>query len=134
MHTLTIILDTNEFIYGITQTKEASTNLLACLQDFVVKVPRIILDELYQNLRRDLLKELYKLLRDTNAEIIEKKTPVALVNKYEEQVPYEDAVIASYCEQLNIDILISENRHFLVGFQPKSFQVLSASDFLKKFP
>lgn len=133
MHTLTIILDTNEFIYGLTDTKKACITLLTKLPDFNVKIPRIILNELHNNLPRELLKELYKLLKDANVEIIDKKTPVSLVKRYEEQLPYEDAVIASYCEHLNIDILISENRHFLVDFNPDAFQVLPATEFLKKF-
>ena len=129
MHISTIILDTNEYIYGLGGTKKECEDLINRLPNFNVKVPRIILNELYNNLGDNLIKDLYRLLRFTEAEIIEKKVPISLIDKY--KVPYEDAVIASYCEYLKVDALISENRHFLIDFHPKSFKIFSAHDFLK---
>lgn len=132
MPTLIIILDSNEYIYGLTETKEASIDLLELLSDFTVKIPRIILDELHQNLRADDLKNLYRLIKEADLETVERKTPSSIVDKYSKHLPYEDAVIASYCEYLNVDILVSENRHFLVNFHSRAFRVLSASAFLKE--
>lgn len=133
MRTLTIILDSNEYIFGLTEKKEPSDALLAMLSNFTIKIPRIILDELHQNMRKDELKSLYKLIRDKEVVIIEDKIPASTVDKYKKQLHYEDAVTASYCEYFDVDILISENRHFLVNFHPKAFRVLSASEFLKEF-
>ena len=128
MHTSTIILDTNEYIYGLTGIKKPCADLIGKLSTFKVKLPRIILDELHKNLSEDLLKDLYKLLRVAQVDIVGEKVSIDLVNKY--KLPYEDAIIASYCEHLLVDVLVSENRHFLVGFRPKSFKVFSAHDFL----
>lgn len=132
MSTLTILLDTNEFIFGLTQPTESSAQLLEELPDFTVKLPRFILDELHNNLPNNILKALYSLLKETKTEIIEQQVPVSLVEKYQKQLPSEDAVIAAYCEFLKIKVLISENRHFLVDFHPKVFEVLSAQRFLER--
>lgn len=131
MRISTIILDTNEYIYGLTGRKKSCVDLISKLSSFKVKIPRIILDELHKNLSDIILKDLYELLGKEKVDIVYEKVSIDLVNKYQEKVPYEDAVIASYCELLKIDVLISENRHFLIGFNPKNFQVFSAHDFLK---
>lgn len=132
MPTLTILLDSNEYIFGLTESLEESAKLLKILSSFKVKIPRFVLDELNDNLSGDLLKKLYQLIRNSNIEIVEDKVPVSLVEKYEKELPAEDAVIAAYCEFLKVDIMISENRHFLVDFDPKLFMVLSAQSFLQK--
>lgn len=77
----TIVLDSNEYIFGLAELEKQSIDLLS------------------------------------------------LVQKYRRDLPPEDAVIAAYCEFLKVDALISENRHFLVNFHPKSFVVLSAKQF-----
>lgn len=131
MPTLTILLDTNEYIFGLTEPEGFSAKLLGNLPSFTVKLPRFILDELHNNLPREILKILFTLLQEAKIEITEDQVPISLVKKYQKQLPYEDAVIAAYCEFLQIDILISENRHFLVNFNPKAFKVLSAQNFLE---
>lgn len=133
MPTLTIILDTNEYIFGLKKVSKGSVRLLQKLSYFKVKAPRLILEELHRNLDTALMKELYGILLKAKAEVVEERVSNTLVKKYENELPYEDAVIASYCEHLKVDFLISENRHFLVGFKPKNFKVFSAEDFLKKF-
>lgn len=134
MPTLTILLDSNEYIFGLKELQASSTDLLATLTSFSVKLPRFILDELHDNLGSDELKKLYRLIRKTKTEIIEQKVPLKLVETYQKQLPTEDAVIAAYCEFLQVDVLISENRHFLMNFHPKTFDVFSALNFLIQYP
>lgn len=75
------------------------------------------------------------MLKEAKIGIIEDQIPASLVEKYQNQLPAEDAVIAAYCEFLKVKILISENRHFLINFNPKAFKVLSAQNFLEQhFP
>ncbi len=134
MPTLTILLDTNEYIFGLTKPEGDSAKLLENLPSFIVKLPRFILSEIHSNLPEDMNKIFYALLKEAKVEIVEEPIPASLVAKYKKQLPEEDAVIAAYCEFLQVDILISENRHFLVDFHPKAFKVLSAQNFLAQYP
>lgn len=129
---MTIVLDSNEYIYGLANTIETSVILLKKLSSFEVKIPRFILDELHNNLTEELLKELYKLIIEQKIVIFEEKVSEKSVKKFKD-LPYEDAVIAAYCELLKVNVLVSENRHFLIGFHSKSFKVFSAKDFLDQF-
>ncbi len=132
MHTLIIVLDTNEFIFGLTNSLSHSAILLENLEKLRVKLPRFILQELHNNLPESVLRLVYFLLKEKGVEIVDMQVPSTLVEKYQSQLPPEDAVIAAYCEFLSVDVLVSENRHFLVDFQPKVFRVLSAQEFLDK--
>ena len=132
MPILTILLDSNEYIFGLGGIRKDSKDLLQVLASFRVKLPRFILDELHANIGETKLKALYRLIRETKIEVVEEKVPLSLVKKYQKEIHPEDAVIAAYCEFLQADVLISENRHFLIGFQPKSFGVLSAEEFLQQ--
>ncbi len=130
MLTLTIVLDSNEYIFGLSEQLKPSTSLLKNLSGCIIKLPRFILDELHDNLEEILLKKLYRLINNAKIEIIEEQIPAFLIEKYQKQLPAEDAVIAGYCELLKVDVLISENRHFLVDFHPKAFKILDAQNFL----
>ena len=133
MPTLNILLDTNEYIFGLTKPKGYSSQLLENLPNFIVKLPRFILNEIHHNLPEGIHKIFYYLLKEAKIEVVEELIPANLVDKYKKQLPLEDAVIAAYCEFLHIDILISENRHFLVDFRSKVFKVLSAKNFLNQY-
>lgn len=133
MRTLTIILDTNEYIFGLIEKDQNCKELLESLANFRVLIPRIILSELHNNLGGELLSKLYRLLIDNNIEIVDAKIPHHIVEKFKGKLPFEDAIIVAYCELLEVDYLISENRHFLVGFNPVKFKVLPAREFLKRY-
>ena len=133
MPILTILLDSNEYIFGLKDIYSSSNRLLSILSSFNVKVPRFILDELHDNLSDILLKELYQLIKTTGVEIIEEKVSIRLVEKYQKQLPVEDAIIAAYSEFLKVEVLVSENRHFLVDFRPKAFKVLSSKEFIEQY-
>lgn len=75
MPTLTIILDTNEYIFGLTEKDRNCKRLLDQLSNFQVFIPRIILKELHNNLSGEQLNRLYKILIKTNAEITCKVVP-----------------------------------------------------------
>lgn len=135
MPTLTTLLDSNEYIFGLTKPQGFSAQLLKKLPNLTVKLPRFILNELHNNLSEEILRIFYLLLQKAKVEIIEDQVSASLVKKYQNQLPIEDAVIAAYCEFLKVKILISENRHFLLKFNPKTFKVLSAQTFLESnFP
>lgn len=132
MPTLTILLDSNEYIFGLSGERAQSVQLLNTLASFRDKLPRFVLNELHDNLTEERLKKLYRLVKDAQLQIIEERVPLSLIEKYQKQLPPEDAVIAAYCEFLKVTYLISENRHFLVDFNPKGFEVLAAQNFLDR--
>ena len=44
-----------------------------------------------------------------------------------------DAKIAAFCEQENIEIFVSDNRHFLQKLPKRSFEVIDSMTFCQKF-
>jgi len=131
MQNITLILDSNEYIFGFRDKNSHSASLLTKIKFFKLKIPFIIIEEVDRNLPIDLQKKFYQLIGD-HAEIVFKLPPEEYLEKYRAQrLKSADSLIAAYCEFLNVDFLISENRHFLVDFHPKSFKVFSAHDFLK---
>jgi len=134
MQNITLILDSNEYIFGFKDKNSPSASLLAKNKFFKLKIPLIIIEEVDRNLSRDLQKKFYQFIRD-HAEVIFELPPEELLEKYRAKgLKNADSLIGAYCEFLSVDFLISENRHFLSDFNPKAFKVLSASDFLRQFP
>lgn len=56
MPTLTILLDSNDYIFGLTKPQRFSARLLKNLPNLTVKLPRFIMNELHDNLPEDILK------------------------------------------------------------------------------
>jgi len=133
MQNITLILDSNEYIFGFSNKDSASASLLTKIEIFKLKIPYIVIEEVDRNLSKDIQKKFYQFIRD-HAEVVFELPPEEFLEKYrDEGLKDADSLIGAYCEFLNVDFLISENRHFLLNFHPKAFKVLSASDFLKKF-
>ncbi len=134
MQSITVILDSNEYIFGFRDKTSDSASLLTKIKFFKLKIPEIIIQEVDRNLSKDLQKKFYQFIRDY-AEVAFELPPEDLLEKYRAKgLKNADSLIGAYCEFLDVDLFISENRHFLADFHPKTFKVLSASDFLKKFP
>jgi hypothetical protein len=67
------------------------------------------------------------------AQIIDEPVPVALVQKYVNLgLPAKaDAFIGAFAEWMNVNYLISENRHFLRQVQANAFKILNTDEFIK---
>lgn len=112
-----IILDTNEFIFGLDREggEEASVKLLDVIrllieecEEFKLFVPEIIRKEVQKNIPDDLGADFYRLIY--SSEKIEHhftmEVPVKLLNKYrnEKRLKDGDALIAAFAEFMELII------------------------------
>ncbi|MBS3151209.1 hypothetical protein J4443_02400 [Candidatus Woesearchaeota archaeon] len=128
-----IVLDSNEYIKHINE----QSNLLNPLFQrvgFYFHLHKIIRDEVLRNLRNDAEKDFFKLVMENGIYIDEDILPIALFHKYKELgLNKGDIAIASFCEKIGADYLITENRDFLKSKNLADFQVLSLREFLRLF-
>jgi hypothetical protein len=130
---LLIILDANEYIFGLGARRErACEQLLGVIvrrsSRIAVRIPRLIVNEVRRNLTPEAFKEFIALLTLLGTFIDEDS-----VVSFESGIRYEaeglkpaDAFIAAYTEWVGAEWLISENRHFLSRQADLPFRVLPA--------
>lgn len=136
-----LILDTNEYIFGLDPLSsrlwsirlfDMLPNLLEQLDDFHVFVPDIIRDEVQHNLPHTLLGDFYRLI--IHAPFVHVSLfdmPQHYVHQYRRLgLKQADATIAAFAAWQHVDLLLSENRHFL-RLQADRFSVLNAEQFLE---
>lgn len=132
-----IVLDTNVWIFGLSKQfgQSACAQILQGLNYLYVKIPRQILLELRENLSKD---EFSKLFRNVNRyldriDIQWNKVNSLLIRKYKQLgCKLGDAVVAAHVEAMRVEILVSENRHFLEEIKELPFRVLNAEKFLQE--
>jgi len=91
----------------------------------------IIFSEVYRNLTDYLIKYFIKLLKNPKFKTISDKIPQFLIDKYKKLgLKKGDFIIAAFCEFVNADYLISENRHFLKNLKFDKFKVVTLNEFL----
>ncbi len=130
-----IVFDTNIWIFGLRRVPNipACAQLLECLDRLRVVLPRQILQELQANLSENEITTLFRLLSrfPGRLRISWDKTSPQIISKYQrEGCKLGDAVIAAHLEELDIKILVSENRDFLKEIRNLPFRRLSASQAL----
>jgi hypothetical protein len=99
-------------------------------------IPDQIRAELERNLSAKDLKRFYALLYQCGVEVDFGKVPAAFINEFETKGLKEgDAEIGAFCEWRGIDLLISDNRHFLRTLSSfnQNFQIMSPITFWKTF-
>jgi hypothetical protein len=139
-----IILDTNEYIFGLDREtgEEAPTRLLNAIRvlieeskDFRLLLPGIIRKEVQRNIPEDLEGDFYRLIYSSQK--IEHHSmlniPVKLFKKYlnEKGLKEGDALIAAFAEFAQVDYLVSENRHIYRDLDITEFAPVNAQEFLK---
>ena len=139
-----IILDTNEYIFGLDREtgEEAPARVLNAItilieesEDFRLLVPEIIRKEVQRNIPEDLEGDFYRLIY--SSEKIEHHSvlniPVKLFEKYRnvKGLKEGDALIAAFAEFADVDYLISENRHIYRDLDIRVFTPVNAQEFLK---
>ena len=132
----TVVLDSNELIFGITGNKQYPKILIDNLKDlsqnYDFRINRQILKEVLDNIPNQYKEKFFKLanygLINYDNKLIDKK----LIKKYRNlKLKKGDNVIAAFTELINADFLISENRHFLQELTTKKFKILNAEQFIK---
>jgi hypothetical protein len=131
-----ICIDSNQFIFGLTETDRDSVRLLDVISEFNVAVPRLVVQEVTRNLDTTAqVRKFYRLLHEvSNVVVVDEPVPRDLVTKYAQRgLPGKaDAVVGAFVEWVGAGYLISDNRHFLQEFEPVAFQVLSPAEFLAR--
>lgn len=119
MRHLLIVLDTNEYIFGIGAAKKPSCERLLDLvieeaEALSVRIVRRIIDEVESNLSEIGRKTFFSFISAV-AEIDEDHVvPYVFEHQYEIMgFKPADAFIAAYVQWVEADYLITENRHFL---------------------
>jgi hypothetical protein len=129
------MLDSNEYIFGLSGTKASCAQLIDHLDALRVFVPLMVVREVERNLEvmYGLSSLFFKLVvNQENIVIVWSPPPEKLVLAYIERgFSKEDATIAAAAEQVQAEYLISENRHFLQHSAGLPFQVINAEVALK---
>lgn len=132
-----LILDSNEYIFSLGKIRYPSCEklvdkILEHAKIISLRIPRLITEELRNNLTPEAFKE-FMLLINTLTKIDEDtEVPFELGAKYETKgLKPADAFIAAYTEWVGADALVTENRHFLSRQSNLSFKVLTAENCLK---
>jgi len=126
------VLDSNEYILGLSGDDEACKKLIGQLDKMTVFIPLMVVKEVVRNLEREygpeLGKAFFALINQAEAlNVIWTEPPTELVEEYAQRgMSPEDSVIGACCEWVGGEYLISENRHFLEHLRAPAFEVIDA--------
>jgi predicted nucleic acid-binding protein len=133
---LQLVLDANEYIFGLGLFRKASCeSLLKFLIDnfssHSICICRTIVEEVRANLTLKEFHNFVKLINIFTAIDEDFLIPFELGAKYETKgLKDADALIAAFTEWVGADALITENRHFLTHRGDLPFKVLTAEEYL----
>jgi len=129
---LIVILDANEYINYISNKILLLDRILSD-DKILIYINETITKEVINNLSQSLIKDFYDFLLRNNISVYYEKIPFHLLQKYKKLgLKKGDIAIAAFCENINADYLITENRHFLKSKKFDKFKVLSLRAFLNK--
>lgn len=130
-----ISLDTNVIILGLRQIDPYASLVLENLFHFNVRLCAQVERELQRNLTREEFRKFYDLLGLlTTMSIVYQPPDEQLLLLYQALgLKTGDAIIAAFCEQEQIDLFISENRHFLQELPNRSFQIIDSQTCCQRF-
>ena len=127
-----IVLDSNEYINYLEKKSEILGEIFSN-EGIAICINEIIFKEILRNVDALKKKEFYSLLSRHTFIAYNEKLPLDLLQKYKKLgLKKGDIVIASFCEVIKADYLISENRHFLKSRIFDKFEVLNLKEFLVK--
>lgn len=135
-----IVLDTNEFVFGLTGHSASSTRLLdivPTLAGWRIIISSTVLEETTRNLsaiHSSLVGKLHALIYGSRRFVVlsDDELPQSLVESYQDRgLPDEaDARIGAFAEWVQADFLVSENRHFLRELKTTAYRVVDAAGML----
>lgn len=131
------VLDANEYIFALGLFKKESCESL--LQYFIenasthsISICRTIIDEVRPNLTPKDFQTFVKFINLFASIDEDFLVPFEIGARYEAKGFKEaDALIAAYAEWVGAEVLVSENRHFLIRNPNLPFKVLNADNCLK---
>lgn len=126
-----IVLDSNEYIDYF--NSKNSLDKLFSNQDLTMYISDVVIREVIRNLKEPQIKEFYNIIFSKNIDFYGDKLSSALLEKFKKLgLKKGDIAIAAFCESINADYLITENRHFLKSKKFDEFKVLGLRRFLNK--
>jgi len=127
---LKIVLDSNEYIIFLNQKTQLLDEIF---QNNRIYVNEMIVKEVLRNIKESFKSQFYKLLFKDNIILHNEKLPISLFEKYKNLgLKKGDIEIAAFCENMEVDYLITENRHFLKSKKFEKFKILSLKEFSEK--
>ncbi len=127
-----IVLDSNEYINFLNSKSIDITNLLGN-DKIEIYANELIVKEVLRNINEVHKAHFFKILLRSNVILHKEKLSLALFIKYKSLgLKKGDIVIASLCEYVEADYLISENRHFLKNKSLDKFRILTLIEYLKR--
>lgn len=131
------ILDSNEYIFAFGTSK--ATSILELFENFrshptrySIHICRSIVNEVYRNTTESDFQDFFKFISAITSIDEDYLVPFELGAKYENLgLKPGDAFIAAYAEYIKVELLVSENRHFLVRRSDLPFRVVTSMECLK---
>jgi hypothetical protein len=133
-----ICIDSCVFIHGLQKTDPAAVQLLdAVSPSLVLVIPRLVGQEVTRNLITPAqVRSFYHLFHNRDfAFLVDEPVPRPLVMQYAQLgLPEKaDAFIGAFAEWMEVEYLISDNRHFLRDLHTDVFEVLDAAGFIERW-
>ena len=130
-----ISLDTNVFIFGFRKIDPFAVSILKNLFQFDVLICDQVERELRNNFSESELKQVYdQIILLSNFHIIYQIPGEEALGEYRRLgLKLGDAKIAAFCEEEEIDVFITENRHFLQNIKDRSFKIIDCQAFCEMF-
>ena len=134
-----LILDANEYIFGLGISKKLTCEaLLEKIAEIFphhnIRIPRLIVREVQNNLSPEEFKKFVSLINTFTTIDEDISVPFDLVYRFELMgLKPADSFIAAYTQWVGAEILVSENRHFLLRQDNLPFRVINAERCLKLF-
>ena len=132
-----LILDSNEYIFALSATRNPSSEklierIIARPQQITLRIPRLIIEEVRNNLTPEAFKEFIFLINGLTKIDEDIEVPFEIGTKYESMgLKSADAFIVAYVEWTGAEMLVTENKHFLSRHQNLPFKVITAAACLK---
>lgn len=124
-----LVLDSNEYINYL-EKKSKILNEIFANEEITICINEVIVKEILRNIDERKSKEFYSLLYRHKIVAYNKKLSLDLLQKYKDfGLKKGDIAIAAFCEAMDADHIITENRHFLKS-KKFEFKVLSLRKFI----
>lgn len=131
-----ICIDSCVFIKGINLEQSEAGRLLELISSEIqVTIPRLIVREVTRNLdgKAQLLAFYRMFYKNADASIVDAPIPPRLISRYISLGLSEkgDAIIGAFAEWMEVEYLISDNRHFLRRLKTNAYRIVSPAEFLQ---
>ena len=135
MNSIQILLDTNIWIFGLSNGNPHCTRIIKSINQFHLHISEQIRIEVQRSLPYSFVSDFYRVIHDAGLVVDADPPPARLADRYKGLgLKKGDVVIGAYCEWRSIDILVSDNRDFLRGITSDlPFDIMSPYQFCEQF-